>query len=177
MKAGYMEALGLMCATMDYTNNIGMLSRMTKQLKTGQQDPQDNQNVDIFGRIEKLSYDFILRLRQHEMEHTHVTERLSGVGAEQEAIQRSIMHQLATYEQSHKLKYGDTIPDELNFAAYFQLAQDKFNSNFKKETIKKKTGIYLAHNDVKMKVLDKIEQVFRHQEKVLTQTTDGFSFK
>ena len=76
MKNGYLEALGLMCATMDYTNNIQMLSRMTKKLKKEQLDPQDSENVDIFGRIEKLSYDFILRLRQHEMEHTHVEERL-----------------------------------------------------------------------------------------------------
>ena len=122
MKGGYLEALGLMCGTMDYTNNIQMLSRMTKQLKTLQLDPQDAENVDIFGRIEKLSYDFILRLRQHEMEHTHVEERIAGVSKEQEAIQRSIMHQLASYEQQHRMKYGDNIPDELNFARYFQLA-------------------------------------------------------
>ena len=76
MKNGYLDAIGLMCGTMDYTNNIQMLSRMTKQLKKGQVDPQDSENVDIFGRIEKLSYDFILRLRQHEMEHTHVEERI-----------------------------------------------------------------------------------------------------
>ena len=119
MKGGYLEALELMCATMDYTNNIQMLSRMTKQLKTLQQDPQELENVDIFGRIERLSYDFILRLRQHEMEHTHVEERMSGVSKEQEAIQRSIMHQLSSYEQQHKMKYGDAIPDELNFARYF----------------------------------------------------------
>ena len=39
MKNGYLDALGLMCATMDYTNNIQMLSRMTKNLKKGQLDP------------------------------------------------------------------------------------------------------------------------------------------
>ena len=32
------------------------------------------------------------------------------------------MHQLAEYEKQHKMKYGDAIPDELNFARYFQMA-------------------------------------------------------
>ena len=86
MKNGYLESLQLMCATLDYTNNIQMLSRMTKNLKKAQRDPQDSENVDIFGKIEKLSYDFILRLRQHEMEHTHVEERIAGVSKEQDAI-------------------------------------------------------------------------------------------
>ena len=30
MKNGYLDSLHLMCETMDYTNNIQMLSRMTK---------------------------------------------------------------------------------------------------------------------------------------------------
>ena len=30
MKSGYLDSLHLMCETMDYTNNIQMLSRMTK---------------------------------------------------------------------------------------------------------------------------------------------------
>ena len=29
------------------------------------------------------------------------------------------MDQLGKYEQVHKKKYGDDIPDELNFARYF----------------------------------------------------------
>ena len=82
LKNGYLDALRLMCSTMDFTNNIQMLSRMTKELKVSQLDPQDSENIDIFGRIEKLSYDFILRLRQHEMEHTHVNEQMTGISKE-----------------------------------------------------------------------------------------------
>lgn len=67
---------------MDYTNNMQMLSRMTKELKMSKVQPQEGENIDIFGRIEKLSYDFILRLRQHEMEHTHVNEQMTGINKE-----------------------------------------------------------------------------------------------
>lgn len=56
---------------------------MTKKLSQDRQEPQEAKgNIDIFEKIEKLSYDFILRLRKHEMEHTHVEERLSGVSKE-----------------------------------------------------------------------------------------------
>lgn len=51
------------------------------------------------------------------------------------------MHQLSSYEQQHKMKYGADIPDELNFARYFQLAQVKFNTNFEREKLKKNIGI------------------------------------
>lgn len=74
MKDGYLEALGSMCSTLDFSNNIQMLSRVTKKLKVKHNELQEAENVNIFDRIEKMSYDFILRLRQHEMENTHVTE-------------------------------------------------------------------------------------------------------
>lgn len=66
-----------MCSTMDYGNSIQMLSKITKKLSFEKKEPQEAaNNIDIFAKIEKLSYDFVLRLRQHEMEHTHVEERL-----------------------------------------------------------------------------------------------------
>ena len=62
---------------MDYGNSIQMLSKITKKLSLEKKEPQEtSHNIDIFAKIEKLSYDFVLRLRQHEMEHTHVEERL-----------------------------------------------------------------------------------------------------
>ena len=77
MKNGYFAAVELMCSTMDYGNSIQMLSRVTKKLASMKKEPQETvDNIDIFAKIEKLSYDFVLRLRQHEMEHTHVEERL-----------------------------------------------------------------------------------------------------
>ena len=33
------------------------------------------------------------------------------------------MNQLAQYERQHKKKYGDDIPEEMNFSRYFQLQQ------------------------------------------------------
>lgn len=128
LKDSYLSVLESMCGTLDYANNIQMLSRMTKKLSQDRQEPQEAKgNIDIFEKIEKLSYDFILRLRKHEMEHTHVEEQLAGVSKEQKAIQRLIMEQLGKYEQVHKKKYGDVIPDELNFARYFQEQQKIFN--------------------------------------------------
>ena len=117
------------CGTLDYANNIQLLSKLTKKVSSERQEPQEaKDNVDIFAKIEKLSYDFILRLRKHEMEHTHVEERLAGVSKEQKAIQRLIMEQLSKYESVHKKKYGDDVPDELNFARYFQEQQKIFNA-------------------------------------------------
>lgn len=121
MKNGYLEAVQFMCSTLDYANNIWILSRATKTLKEAQAEPQEAAHIDIFGRIERMSHDFILRLRQHEMEHTHVEERLAGVSKEQAAIQKSILHQLAQYEKTHKNKYGeDLLTQEFNFAQYFR---------------------------------------------------------
>ena len=38
------------------------------------------------------------------------------------------MEQLSKYESVHKKKYGDDVPDELNFARYFQEQQKIFNA-------------------------------------------------
>ena len=83
LKNSYFTVLESICGTLDYANNIQMLSRMTKKLSQDRQEPQEAKgNIDIFEKIERLSYDFILRLRKHEMEHMHVEERLSGVSKE-----------------------------------------------------------------------------------------------
>jgi len=39
MKNGFLEAVGFMCATLDYANNIQMLSKMTKLLKKENEEP------------------------------------------------------------------------------------------------------------------------------------------
>ena len=72
---------------------------MTKKLKRhGKEDPQDDKDIDIFDRIEKLSYDFVLRLRKHELEHSHSEEILTAVSTDQQAIQNAIVRQLNLYE-------------------------------------------------------------------------------
>lgn len=43
--------------------------------------------------------------------------------------------------------------------------------------MKKKMGILLSSNATKLKCLEKIDQMYRLQERVLTQTTEGFIFK
>ena len=83
LKTSYYNVLESLCGTLDYANNIQMVSKITKKLSLERLEPQEAKgNIDIFEKIEKLSYDFILRLRKHEMEHTHVEERLAGVSKE-----------------------------------------------------------------------------------------------
>ena len=50
---------------------------MTRKLKAELNEPQDSEQVDIFGRLEKLCYDFIMRLRKHEMQHTQDEVKLN----------------------------------------------------------------------------------------------------
>jgi len=132
VKEGYVNAIENMCGTLDYANNIQVLSRMTKKLKADQGEPHDIGTVDIFGRIEKLSYEFVLRLRRYELEHSHDEDILSAVTLDQAAIQNAIVNQLGLYEQSHYERFGDDIPDELNFACYFKDISKRFNVEFKK---------------------------------------------
>ena len=77
VKQGYLGAMNNMCDTLDYGNNIQLLSRMTRKLKADLNEPQDGDQVDIFGRLEKLCYDFIMRLRKHEMQHVQDEVKLS----------------------------------------------------------------------------------------------------
>ena len=91
VKEGYVNAIENMCGTLDYANNIQVLSRMTKKLKIDQGEPHEHDEVDIFGRIEKLSYEFILRLRRYELEHSHDDDILSAVTLDQAAIQNAIV--------------------------------------------------------------------------------------
>lgn len=88
LRNGYFNCIDSMCGTLDYQGSIQLLARMTKKLAAERQEPQEaeKENIDIFEKIEKLSMDFILRLRKHEMEHTHVEERMAGVSKEQKAI-------------------------------------------------------------------------------------------
>ena len=59
---------------------------------------------------------------------------------------------------------------------YFKEKQDEFNKEFRKSIIRNKKGIQLSSNETKLKVLAKIDEIFRTQERVLIYTTEGFNF-
>ena len=74
-----------MTNTLDYASNIQILSRVTRKLKESDiGEPQDDKDkqIDIFDRIERLSYDFVLRLRKHELEHSQDEVMLSAVSSD-----------------------------------------------------------------------------------------------
>ena len=41
----------------------------------------------------------------------------------------------------------------------------------------RQSGIQLTSDDIKLKVLNKIDEIFRTQEKILLHTTIGFDFE
>ena len=73
-----------MSNTLDYASNIQILSRVTRKLKEkpDPDQPQEDKQIDIFDRIERLSYDFVLRLRKHELEHSQDEVMLSAVSGD-----------------------------------------------------------------------------------------------
>jgi len=60
----------------------------------------------------------------------------------------------------HYEKFGDDIPTELNFASYFKDISKAFNIEYKKQIIRNSQGIQLSSNEVKLKVLNNIENIF-----------------
>ena len=72
-----------MSSTLDYASNIQILSRITRKLKENDGgQPQEDKQIDIFDRIERLSYDFVLRLRKYELEHSQDEVMLSAVSSD-----------------------------------------------------------------------------------------------
>ena len=57
------------------------------------------------------------------------------------------------------------------------MQQQEFNKNFKKQTLQNKLGIQLANEKIKQKVLEKIDLMYSTQERVLTQSSEGFIYK
>ena len=104
LKEGYLNALENMCSTLDYSNNIQIMSRMTKKLAAQQNKYKEKKNgkVDIFEGVEKLSTEFISRLRKFEFEQIQDQQKIMEVTTDQEAIQEAILKELSSYEEKNK---------------------------------------------------------------------------
>ena len=128
-KEGYLNALENMCSTLDYSENIQIMSRMTKKLavQKDQFKPMKNGKVDIFEGVEKLSTEFISRLRKFEFEQIQDQQKIMEVTTDQEAIQNAILKELSSYEEANKAKFG-TLAAELNYVRFFQ----EKNADFRK---------------------------------------------
>lgn len=178
LKEGYLNALENMCSTLDYSNNIQIMSRMTKKLAAQQNKYKEKKNgkVDIFEGVEKLSTEFISRLRKFEFEQIQDQQKIMEVTTDQEAIQEAILKELSSYEEKNKAKFG-TLAAELNYVRFFQ----EKNADFRKKQMnvqkQRQSGIQLTSDEIKLKVLNKIDEIFRTQEKILLHTTIGFDFE
>ena len=118
-----------MCSTLEYSDNIQIMSRMTKKLAV-QKDkfkPMKNGKVDIFEGVEKLSTEFMSRLRKFEFEQIQDQQKIMEVTTDQEAIQNAILKELSSYEEANKAKFG-TLANELNYVRFFQ----EKNADFRK---------------------------------------------
>jgi len=87
-KEGYLNALESMCSTLEYSENIQIMSRMTKKLaeQKDQFKPMKNGKVDIFEGVEKLSTEFMSRLRKFEFEQIQDQQKIMEVTTDQEAM-------------------------------------------------------------------------------------------
>ena len=89
---------------------------------------------------------------------------------------RAILKELSSYEEKNKAKFG-TLAAELNYVRFFQ----EKNADFRKKQMnvqkQRQSGIQLTSDEIKLKVLNKIDEIFRTQEKILLHTTTGFDFE